>query len=29
VGVALLFYHFLTRVRKNEANKNDDDPPTS
>jgi|GEM_PF-1022175 len=29
VGIALLLYHFLTRVRKDQANKNEEDPPTS
>ena len=29
VGIALLLYHFLTRVRKDQANKNEGDPPTS
>jgi len=29
VGVALLLYHFLTRVRKDQANKNEEDLPTS
>jgi len=29
VGIALLLYHFLTRVRKDQANNNEEDPPTS
>ena len=29
VGIALLLYHFLTRVRKDQATKNEEDPPTS
>jgi len=29
VGIALLLYHFLTRVRKDQANKNEEDLPTS
>jgi len=29
IGIALLLYHFLTRVRKDQANKTEGDPPTS
>jgi hypothetical protein len=29
VGIALLLYHFLTRVRKDQTTKNEEDPPTS